>query len=259
MTDPLADALHRNARVEQVRDVPTDSLSGILRVANGANDPCLDPRVIRLIRFWRVLFRDPSLLILSRGPERSAEAQPTGRVIRKLFLGAKMRRFQRNRTKWYALVVCDVNCCSEMNCVGFTIHGVLPAVCRGKVAARPPLGNEDQRSTESNRAFRAAAESDALSAPRTPAAPGSFDAPSTLSRSRRVPVRACPLSDVHDPTRRTNKIHRMEPPDSCSRPTTGNWRLATVQHAASGSLRPTAIPCREGEPWHSLPMRPNLL
>ena len=53
-----------------------------------------------------------------------------------------------------------------------------------KLVVRAPLGNEDQRSTESSRAFRASAESAALRAPRTPCAPGNFEAPSTLSRSR---------------------------------------------------------------------------
>jgi hypothetical protein len=42
---------------------------------------------------------------------------------------------------------------------------------------------------ESMRAFRASAESDTRSAPRTPEAPGSLDAPSTLSRSRSLLAR----------------------------------------------------------------------
>jgi len=78
-----------------------------------------------------------------------------------------------------------------------------------KLAARARLGNEAQRSTESSRAFLAAAESAALIEPRTPAAPGSFDAPSTLSRSRWVAGRACPPSDVHPPTSRKRKIQRI--------------------------------------------------
>src|SRR5687768_12729619 len=48
----------------------------------------------------------------------TSRLRETPEVIPKLFLGAKMRRFQCNRTKSYALVAADVKCCSEMNRVG---------------------------------------------------------------------------------------------------------------------------------------------
>lgn len=77
-----------------------------------------------------------------------------------------------------------------------------------KLAADPRLCNARNYwfATESSLAFRAAAESDPRSAPRTPPAPGSWDWPMMLSRSRSLRGLLAVSFDVHPTSRPTRPI-----------------------------------------------------